>query len=143
MLNKTCQYAIKAIIYMGTKVDDRERLRVKDVAMAIGSPEAFTSKILQKLVAHNIVQSTKGGGGGFDVKTATLKELSLLEVVKAVDHDSISEDCILGLPRCSDQNPCPVHDRYAPLRKRLNEDLLDLKIYDIIHNNRQRNFQFK
>ncbi|NND33173.1 MAG: Rrf2 family transcriptional regulator [Saprospiraceae bacterium] len=142
MLNKTCQYAIKAIIYMGTKVDVTERLRVKDVAEAIGSPEAFTSKILQKLVAHGIVYSTKGGGGGFEVELDTLKKTSLVEVVKAVDHDSISEGCILGLPRCSDKNPCPVHTRYAPLRKQLNEELLEIMIYDIIHDSKQE-YQFK
>ena len=143
MLNKTCQYAIKALIFMGTKVGDRERVTVKALAAAIGSPQAFTSKILQKLVASDIVYSTKGGGGGFEVLEDTLKQTSLLQVVMAVDHDSLSKDCILGLPACSDKNPCPVHARYAPLRKQLNEELLDVTIYDILHDKRQRYFQFK
>jgi Rrf2 family protein len=143
MLNKTCQYAIKALIFMGTKVDDEERLTVKTVASAIGSPEAFTSKILQKLVANDIIYSTKGGGGGFEVMEDTLKKTSLLQVVIAVDQDSLSKGCILGLPKCSDMNPCPVHARYAPLRKLLNEELLEITIHDILHEKRQRNFQFK
>lgn len=109
---------------MGTKADQVERLTVSEVSKAIGSPPAFTSKILQKLVSANIITSMKGGGGGFKISWDRVSDTTILSVAKAMECDSISDDCILGLPRCSDQNPCPVHHRYAPLRKLLREDFL-------------------
>ena len=143
MLSKACQYAIKALIYMGTKVDDDDRLTVTEVAKTIGSPPAFTAKILQKLVNAGLITSTKGGGGGFSFPRDAMKKTSILDVTKVVECDTISDGCILGLPNCSDQNPCPVHERYAPLRQKLREDLLDITISKIIQDREPCHFKYK
>jgi Rrf2 family protein len=142
MLSKACQYAIKALIYMGTRAGEEERSTVSEVSKAIGSPPAFTSKILQKLVSANMITSAKGGGGGFQFSSNCISKTTILSVAKAMECDSISEDCILGLPRCSDRNPCPVHHRYAPLRKMLTEDFFSITIGQIIQDRKVNYFKF-
>jgi len=88
------------------------------VAEKIESPEAFTSKILQKLVKHNIIRSVKGPGGGFDVDVNQLQKIKLKLIVEAFEGDVLNR-CSLGLNECSDIQPCPFHHKYKPVKERL------------------------
>ena len=49
MFSKSCEYAIKASIYICHRSDKGERSGLKDIAKATDSPEAFTAKILQQM----------------------------------------------------------------------------------------------
>ena len=65
MFSKACEYGIKAAIFIATKSYEGVRVSPKEIAENISSPQAFTAKILQSLVRHNIVNSVKGAYGGF------------------------------------------------------------------------------
>jgi Rrf2 family protein len=68
MFSKTCEYAIRASIFIAAQSQKGERVSIQDVSSKIESPEAFTSKILQKLVKIGVIQSLKGPGGGFYIE---------------------------------------------------------------------------
>jgi DNA-binding IscR family transcriptional regulator len=59
MFSKTCEYAIKASIYIASQSLAQKRVGIKDIAQAIESPEAFTGKIMQVLSKNHIVASVK------------------------------------------------------------------------------------
>jgi len=132
MLSKAAQYAIKALIHLSANQEEGSRATLNSVAKAIGSPPAFTSKILQQLVAANIITSTKGGGGGYEISEEKIKSTRVITILKAVECAEISVDCFLGLPLCSDLNPCPVHHIYGPIRFQMNTTLLDLTLDKIV-----------
>ena len=94
------------------------RVSLTDVAQKIESPEAFTSKILQKLVKNKIINSVKGPGGGFDVDVDNLEKIKLILIVEAFEGKVLTR-CSLGLNECSDTQPCPFHYKYKPIRERL------------------------
>lgn len=48
MLSNTCKTAIKAVIYLGSKVESDEKSGVKEIAKYINASEHTVSKILQK-----------------------------------------------------------------------------------------------
>lgn len=50
MLSKTCEYAVRAVIYIAQQTKDGNRVGIKDVAKGIDSPEYFIAKILQEMV---------------------------------------------------------------------------------------------
>ncbi|MBX2903120.1 MAG: Rrf2 family transcriptional regulator [Chitinophagales bacterium] len=129
MLSKASQYAIKSLIFIGSQPN---RVTLKDVSKAIDSPPAFTSKILQRLVAAQIVDSIKGIGGGFEINPKKLKTIKLVTIMKAIESCDISTSCFLGFPKCSDQNPCPVHHLYKPIKEKLNTELLNVSLKDIM-----------
>lgn len=144
MLSKTCQYAIKAIIFISFDIKKgNPRVTLKDIAVAIGSPPAFTSKILQQLVAANIITSIKGGGGGFGITPAKIKSTKINTILKAIEDDHLISSCFLGLPYCSDASPCPVHHIYAPIREQLSRELLNTSLYDIISNPKLKKYHLK
>lgn len=119
MFSKACEYGIRATIFIAAESLKNNRVGQKEIAEEIDSPVAFTAKILQKLVHCKIVSSAKGVGGGFSVDKNRLKEIKLVEIVEAIDGDSIFKGCGLGLSDCSEDHPCPVHDKFKSIRGEL------------------------
>ncbi len=118
MFSKACEYAIRSSIYVASQTLHHKRVSLSDVAEKIQSPEAFTSKILQKLVKHNIIKSIKGPGGGFEVDVNHLDNIKLKLIVEAFEGDVLNR-CSLGLNECSDTHPCPFHNKYKPIKEKL------------------------
>lgn len=118
MFSKACEYAIRSSIYVASQTLSGNRVSLIDVAQKIESPEAFTSKILQKLVKHNIIRSVKGPGGGFEIDINSLENIKLKVIVEAFEGDVLNR-CSLGLQECSDVQPCPFHYKYKPVKEKL------------------------
>ena len=104
MFSKTCEYAIRASIFIATQSYKNKRVTIKDIAEKIDSPKPFTAKILETLVKNNLIYSVKGIGGGFEIPVEILSQITLSQIVKAIDGDGIFTCCGLGLGKCS--NTC-------------------------------------
>ena len=127
MLSKTCEYAIRAIMYIAQKSKDGEKVGIKAIAKGTGSPEHFIAKILQELTRKELLQSTKGPNGGFYLDNDHLK-YSLADIVKAIDGDKLFIGCGLGLENCSEKKPCPLHDEFKVIRERIKLMLQTAKV---------------
>lgn len=115
MFSKSCEYAIKAMIFVAQKSKDELRVGVKEVAKGIDAPEHFIAKILQELGKKKLINSVKGPNGGFYMDKFNLK-VSIADIVKAIDGDGLYKDCVLGLKACSEKNPCPVHYEFKEIK---------------------------
>ncbi len=117
MFSKACEYGIKAAIYITQNSLQHKRVSLKQIAAEIDSPVAFTAKILQDLARHKVVTSIKGAHGGFEIHNAD--QISLSKIVNAIDSDAIYIGCGLGLVKCDEQNPCPIHNKFKLVRENL------------------------
>jgi len=115
MFSKTCEYAIRAVIFIAQKSRDGSRVGIKEIAKGIDSPEHFIAKILQDLGREGLVLSQKGPSGGFYLDKRSLN-FSLADVVKVVDGHKIFTGCGLGLKQCSESMPCPLHHEFLKIR---------------------------
>lgn len=131
MFSKTCEYALRALIYITQKTKEGGRISIKDIANGIDSPEYFIAKILQDLSRKGFVQSAKGPTGGFYLDEASLNR-SLAEIVKEMDGDKMFVGCASGLKECSESHPCPVHNEFKHIRNNLEKMLNDMKIGDFV-----------
>jgi len=127
MFSKTCEYAIRAVIFIARQSKNGQRTGIKDIAAGIDSPEHFIAKILQELSRKGLVQSTKGPNGGFYLDKRAERN-SLADIVRAVDGDSIFSGCGLGLRQCSESHPCPIHHEFKKIRKQLAQMLEEAKV---------------
>jgi Rrf2 family protein len=118
MFSKTCQYAIKAVIYINKQSLAGQKVGAKEIGHEINAPDAFTAKILQVLVKQNVVGSFKGPTGGFFVDK-THESKTLKDVVLAIDGDQLFNGCSLGLSQCSEDNPCPLHFEIKNVRSKI------------------------
>jgi Rrf2 family iron-sulfur cluster assembly transcriptional regulator len=119
MFSKTCEYGIRAAIFIASQSYLDNRIGLKEIAKKIDSPEAFTAKILQILSKNNIIHSAKGVGGGFQIPKETMSQIKLIQIVAAIDGDRVFTGCGLGLSHCSEIHPCPVHDKFKQIRSEL------------------------
>ncbi len=127
MFSKTCEYAIRALIFIAEKSVNGRRVGIKEIAEGIESPEYFIAKILQDLSRRQMVKSIKGPNGGFFHDAETLNK-SLADIVRATDGDKVFSGCGLGLRQCSETRPCPIHNDFKIIRKNIQEMLEHAKI---------------
>ncbi len=118
MFSKTCEYAIRAILFIAQKSEHGNKVGIKEIAKGVSAPEHFLAKILQDLGRKGLVQSIKGPNGGFFLDDSASKN-TLADIVKAVDGDKLFTGCGLGLKICSEKNPCPLHDEFKVIRKKV------------------------
>ena len=85
-------------------------------------PRHFVAKIFQDLVRKGMLASAKGRGGGFALIRKP-SEITLYEIVSMVDGLDRLEDCVVGMARCDDHQPCPQHDQWKAIRLHLREFL--------------------
>ena len=119
MFSKTCEYGIRAAIFIASESYQNNRVGLRAIAEKIDSPEAFTAKILQILSKNNIIRSIKGVGGGFEIPKEKMSQIKLSQIVTALDGDRVFTGCGLGLRQCSEDHPCPVHDKFKSIRNEL------------------------
>lgn len=131
MFSKTCEYGIKATLYIAYQSQLQKRVGIKDIAEAINSPEAFTAKILGELVKVGIIHSVKGPHGGFKIAQQKMDTLMLQEIILAIDGDKIYNGCGLGLKECNAIKPCPIHNKFALVRQELKVMLESTLVKDL------------
>ena len=119
MFSKTCEYGIRAAIFIASESYQNNRVGLRAIAEKIDSPEAFTAKILQILSKNNIIHSIKGVGGGFEIPKENMSQIKLSQIVTALDGNRVFTGCGLGLKQCSEDHPCPVHDKFKSIRNEL------------------------
>lgn len=112
-LSKATEYAIRALVYIQLK--KTEYTGFQEVAKMIDAPEPYTAKILQSLVRKQILNSSKGPGGGFFLSPRQRKT-TLRKIIEIMEGSDIFNRCGFGLKNCSPSNPCPLHDDYSLLR---------------------------
>ena len=119
MFNKETEYALRALVYVQVENKKGRLAGIAEIAREIDAPQFFTAKILQRLAKHGFVMSRKGRGGGFFFDPQK-PAVPIRDVIIAVEGDEIFKGCGFGLKFCDENNPCPLHNRYAPVRNRIN-----------------------
>lgn len=119
MFNKETEYALRGLVYIKLQNLKGRRPGTAEVSKEIEAPPFFTAKILQRLVRSGLLESLKGKGGGFFFDPEK-PELQLVKLVSATEGDRSFTGCGIGLKYCDKANPCPLHEKYAPIRESIN-----------------------
>ena len=131
MFSKATEYGIKAIIYIASQSMLERRVKIGEVVEHIDSPVAFTAKIVGALVKVDIVKSITGPYGGFYIDRQRMDQIKMIDIVSAIDGDSIFNGCGLGLKECDAEQPCPMHYKFVQIRADLKEMLNSTTILEL------------
>jgi Rrf2 family protein len=107
MFSQTVEYALRAVVYLASQAPTPRT--TEDIARVTRVPQAYLSKVLQHLVEKGVVRSQRGIGGGMAL-VKDPAELTILEVVNAVDPIRRIRECPLGLA-AHGVRLCPLHRR--------------------------------
>ena len=94
MISLTAEYALRAVSWLAS--NGKEPLVNRDIADATQVPSGYLAKVLQSLGRAGLVTSQRGLGGGF-VLGRSAEEISVLDVVNAVDPLERIESCPLHI----------------------------------------------
>ncbi len=131
-LSGTAGYAIQALAYLGSAPHGENQVhQVREIAARTGIPEAYLTKIFQKLGVAGIVRSRRGHNGGIELvrKPASL---TLLEISSAFDGSRELDQCVLGLSRCGEDEACPAHALWKTTRTRVKKILAKTTLADVL-----------
>lgn len=107
MFSQTVEYALRAVVFLADKAP--AACTTDQIAEATQVPKPYLSKVLQNLRRSDVVRSQRGIGGGV-MLVKTPAELTILEVVNAVEPIKRISTCPLGL-KSHGSNLCPLHRR--------------------------------
>lgn len=127
-LTRRADYAIRAVICLASE-GSGQRIPVSTIAKRMEAPRRFLPQIMQDLVQAGLVDGTPGRGGGYRLTRAP-GEISLLEVIEAIEGDARRRTCVLSSSNCDLARPCSVHDLFASAQDALLERLADATILD-------------
>jgi len=127
MFSNATKYAIRTVLFLAANEEGKQKCKVSDIAKKLEIPKPFLSKILQKLAKADLISSSKGRGGGFFLTDDNLNK-TLLDIIECIDGTNVLNECILGQPTCSDENPCPLHKYYKDIKRDLLTVISDASI---------------
>ena len=128
MLSQTAEYALRAMVALASRKGDARTAH--ELASDSQVPLDYLSKILNLLTRAGIVTSQRGRGGGFQpVRPAA--ELTVLQVVSAVDPIKRIKTCPLGL-KAHSEHLCPLHRKLDDAARSLEEVFASTTIHSLV-----------
>ena len=122
-ITQQADYAIRAVLELALHSQD-ERVFSSEIARRQGIPAPFLTKILARLAAAGIVTTQRGVNGGIRL-TRPAEQITLLQVVEAIDGLITLNRCVRAPEECARSVTCVVHPVWlkicAGLRAQLDE----------------------
>lgn len=98
------------------------RSKSSELAARVGTTPGYLAQVLAPLVARGWVQSEPGPAGGY-TSVADLAEISVLDVIEAVEGSTDAGRCVLQQRTCLSEGPCALHQPWSRARNQLLAEL--------------------
>jgi Rrf2 family protein len=128
-LSKESQYGIIGLVFLATQPPGTI-WQINQVARGADLPQAFLSKIFRKLANHGILRSYKGGVERGYSLLKPAKEISLKEILEAIEGPDLFQRCVFWSDKCSDAEPCMLHEVWKTIRPMVSDRLAQLSLED-------------
>ncbi len=122
-ITRQADYAVRAVLFLSKLGPDR-RAATSHIAQEQQIPPSFLAKIVSQLSVAGLLQTSRGARGGVSL-ARTPDQISLLEVVEAIDGPILLNECVSANGACTFGDDCPMRpvwcDAQAELVERLQE----------------------
>lgn len=129
LLSQGAQYAISAVIAL-SKQPEGTTISAAELAKPLNCPAAYLSQILSKLKPTGILKSQRGLNGGVYLARKP-SDISLMDVIEAIDGAEFFERCFLGIDGCGRIEPCPFHKFWSKERMKIQQWLINTSFADV------------
>ena len=121
--------AIHALAYLAHK-HSSEALTVATIAKELGVSKDHLGKVMQRLTRQGFVYSKRGPRGGF-TPARQPSEVTLLEIIEAVEGPLNSRRCMLGNPICQKKR-CLISDLTQRIYDDVHQELSSSRLEDLL-----------
>ncbi len=118
MLELSTKYAIKALLHLA-RFEKDQYVPVKTLSQTAKIPGPYLSKIIKILASKKIVETKRGAFGG--VRLPSLKKnISYLDICKALNDPLLNQNCFFSKYPCNSKAPCLMHKHWLEMKEQMN-----------------------
>ena len=116
-ITRQADYAVRAVLYL-TQMGPDHRAATSQIAEEQKIPPSFLAKIVSQLSVAGLLQTSRGARGGVSL-ARTPEEITLLEVVEAIDGPIFLNDCVADHGSCVFGDTCPIQPIWCEAQSEL------------------------
>ena len=105
-ITRQADYAIRAVLYI-SKLGENQRAATSQIAKDQRIPPSFLAKIISQLSIAGLLQTSRGARGGVMLAKFPT-DITLLDVVEAIDGPIALNECVTDENACSFGEDCPL-----------------------------------
>jgi Rrf2 family protein len=113
------EYGLRGLLTLA-ELPPENILPLSVIAATQALPRSFLAKIFRKFVQHGLVRSHRGRIRGYSLARPA-EEISLRDILEAVEGPGLLDRCLFGTNRCAEDRPCPLHHTWKVVRPELIE----------------------
>lgn len=106
-LDRRGDYSVRAVLDIA-RHSGTGRRKARQIASVMDIPARYATQILADLVRHGLLTAVAGPDGGYSLARPP-NEITLLDVVDAVEGPTLLDTCVLRGGPCDWTEVCPVH----------------------------------
>ena len=125
-LSQTTGHAVRAL----SCLNHQSPRFIREVAASAGIGKPYLAKIFNLLANTDLLVAKRGYRGGI-LLARPATEITLLQVVDAVEGDAWTRRCLLGMRDCDPQNLCPCHDMWTEMKSRIRASLGEITLAEV------------
>jgi Rrf2 family protein len=133
-ITRQAEYAVRTVYYLA-KQEPSVSIPTARIAKEQDIPTPFLAKIVLQLSGVGILHTSRGARGGVRLARPPA-EISLLEIVEAVDGPIEINDCVLDESCCQRTPTCPVRHAWSEARAELVKHLSRANFGELVANGR-------
>lgn len=118
LLSKRWGYAMRAVLFLASREDAEQFIPVRIIADELNLSSQFLTKILQTLTIYGIVMTYRGPNGGVALARPA-RDISLWDVVVAIDGEDFYKGCLFNFPECVENEHCVLHTPWRNVASRI------------------------
>jgi Rrf2 family protein len=140
VISKSGEYGLRALLYMASNQENEGFFNIREMSDELDISFHFLTKILQVLTQKGLLQSYRGPNGGVTF-LKNPEEITLAELIRALEGDDFFDKCLLGLPGCGERQPCPMHAYWMSIRNNLKTEFETTTLADLGKDTRLKQFR--
>jgi Rrf2 family protein len=129
-ITRQADYAVRAVLHLA-KMGNSERAATSTVAKEQNIPPSFLAKIISQLSIAGLLHTSRGARGGVTLARDP-KDITLLEVVEAIDGPIQLNECVGSDGGCHFDGDCPIKPVWCDAQEELVRRLSGTNFGDLI-----------
>jgi Rrf2 family protein len=132
-ITRQADYAIRAVRYLAGQ-EPNQRSATSTVAKEMKIPPSFLAKIISQLSIAGLLHTSRGARGGVTLAREPA-DISMLDVVEAIDGPILLNECVGDPANCDFSEECMAHPIWKEVQETLVKRLRETKFDQISSKN--------
>lgn len=129
-ITRQADYAVRAVLHLA-KAGNSERSATSTIAKEQNIPPSFLAKIISQLSIAGLLHTSRGARGGVTLARDP-RDITLLEVVEAIDGPIQLNECVGNNGACTFDDDCPIKPVWCDAQDDLVKRLRGTNFADLI-----------